>query len=403
MALTLGFTGMDSATEAALTAAFQQANASLGNTWQLLPDADADTVIVDMDSMYGPMSWLRLHAAGKQVVGLSSAARTQTDFHLRRPVDAAGLTELLQAVSRGKPVETPAAAPPAAAPTATSVAKPAPAAVPEAATRQPTPAAPQPSAPVPSGMSPSPVPQDLLPEEHPLRVDEESEPPSPAPGLPASVEAGTLAPTTITPAPAAPPQPVAPVAVPARDPVFADWLAPGALSGRFRFRRATQDALLIDANARQYFSTTSLKPLAGVIEGRVGREDFQPMDAATWAKDSAALGAPQPLNRLQWFGGLVAGKGHLLPEFDTSGRYKLSKWPQTEREFPKHFRIATAMMKGPATLAEIAAASGVSFQEVADFVNASLITGYAEFVPETPLEPVEPPKPSGLFGRMRGK
>ncbi len=101
MALTLGFTGMDSATEAALTAAFQQANASLGNTWQLLPDADAATVIVDMDSMYGPMSWLRLHAAGKQVVGLSSAARTQTDFHLRRPVDAAGLTEVLQAVSSG--------------------------------------------------------------------------------------------------------------------------------------------------------------------------------------------------------------------------------------------------------------------------------------------------------------
>ena len=77
MALTLGFTGMDSATEAALTAAFQQANASLGNIWQLLPDADAATVIVDMDSMYGPMSWLRLHAAGKQVVGLSSAARTR--------------------------------------------------------------------------------------------------------------------------------------------------------------------------------------------------------------------------------------------------------------------------------------------------------------------------------------
>jgi hypothetical protein len=398
---------MDSATEAALTAAFQQANASLGNTWQLLPDADAATVIVDMDSMYGPMSWLRLHAAGKQVVGLSSAARTQTDFHLRRPLDVAGLTELLQAIGSGKPAAAPAAAQPSAAPKAVPDAKPAPAAVPAAVARPtpaPAPAAPQQPAAVPSGMSPSPVPQDLLPEEHPLPVDEESEPPSPAPGLPASVEAGTLAPTTITPAPVVPHRLVAPEpAAPPRDPVFADWLAPGALSGRFRYRRATQDAVLIDANARQYFSTTSLKPLAAVIEGRVGREDFQPVDAATWAKDSAALGAAQPLNRLQWFGGLVAGKGHLLPEFDTSGRYKLSKWPQTEREFPKHFRIATAMMKGPATLAEIAAASGVTFQEVADFVNASLITGYAELVPETPLEPAEPPKTSGLFGRMRGK
>jgi hypothetical protein len=394
MALTLGFTGMDSATEAALTAAFKQANASLGDPWRLVPDAEAETVIVDMDSMYGPMSWLRLHAAGKQVVGLSSAARTQTDFHLRRPFDVDGVVALLQAVSGGQP---PKAAPaPAAEPVAVPVAEP-------VAVAAPLPHV----AAVPSGMSPSPVPQDLLPEEHPLPVDEEAEPPLPAPHLPASVEAGTLAPTTITPSAAVahPPPAVEPPAPPppARDPVFADWLAPGTLSGRFRYRRALEDPLFIDANARQYFSTTSLKPLASVIEGRVGREDFQPVDATTWARETEALGTAQPLSRLQWFGGLVAGKGHLLPEYDTSGRYRLGKWPQTEREFPKHFRIATAMMKGPATLAELAGASGVSFQEVADFVNASLITGYAELVPDAPTEPAEQAKPAGLFGRRRGK
>ena len=76
-------------------------------------------------------------------------------------------------------------------------------------------------------------------------------------------------------------------------------------------------------------------------------------------RETAALGAAQPLGRLQWFGGLLAGKGELLPDFDAAGRYRLTKWPQTEREFPKHFRIATAMMKGPATLDEVAAASGV--------------------------------------------
>ncbi|WP_159016266.1 hypothetical protein [Cognatiluteimonas profundi] len=402
MALTLGFTGMDAATEAALTAAFNQANGSLGHPWQLVPDAEAATVIVDMDSMYGPMSWLRLHAAGKQVVGLSSAARTQTDFHLRRPFDADSVAELLQAVSGGQPAK--AAGKPAAEPQASRKSA---AAAPKESRASAPAAAPPHVAAVPSGMSPSPVPQDLLPEEHPLPVDEEAEPPAPAPHLPASVEAGTLAPTTITPSaavvhPAPAVEPIAP-ATPAREPVFADWLAPGALSGRFRYRRAVQEPLLIDANARQYFATTSLKPLASVIEGRVGREDFQPVDAAAWARETEALGAAQPLNRLQWFGGLVAGKGHLLPEFDTSGRYRLGKWPQTEREFPKHFRIATAMMKGPATLAELAGASGVSFQEVADFVNASLITGYAELVPDAPPEPVEPPKPAGLFGRRRGK
>src|SRR3546814_8331743 len=44
--------------------------------------------MVDMDSMYGPMSWLRLHAAGKQVIGLTTAQRTQTDFRLGRPFDS---------------------------------------------------------------------------------------------------------------------------------------------------------------------------------------------------------------------------------------------------------------------------------------------------------------------------
>jgi len=376
MALTLGFTGMDSSTEAALTAAFQQASSRLGNAWELKPEADADHVIVDMDSMYGPMSWLRLHAAGKQVIGLTSAARTQTDFHLARPFDADSVAALLRSVAAGTGTE------PAKAPAA--------------------PAAPAPPKAVPSGMSPSPVPQDLLPEEHPQAIDEEAEAPAPAPRLPGSVEAGTLAPTTVNPAPVAAPTPEATPARPTRERCFADWLVPGMLSGRFRYRKSPEP-LLIDADARQYFAIPALKPLADVIDGVVARDDFQPIDAATWARESAPLGAAQPLNRLQWFGGLIAGKGELLSEFDPSARYRLGKWPQTEREFPKHFRIATAMMKGPATLEEVAAASGVPLADVADFVNASLVTGYAEVVPDVVPEPVETQKSGGLFGRLRGK
>ena len=131
MALTLGTTGMDSATEAELRSAFQQANAGLGSRWQLVDEAQADYVVVDMDSMYGPMSWLRLHAAGKQVIGLTSAPRTQTDFRLERPIDAAGVSALLVQMSGGVAA----------------------------------PAQPAATAPMPSGMSPSPVPQDQLPEE----------------------------------------------------------------------------------------------------------------------------------------------------------------------------------------------------------------------------------------------
>jgi hypothetical protein len=374
MPLTLGMTGMDPATEAALKTAFEEANARLANRWQLLPEADAEHVVVDMDSMYGPMSWLRLHAAGKRVIGLTSATRTQTDFRLARPFDADSVGVLLQAVAGGDG----------------AMAEPVPRPEPE-----PAPAAIVSDLAKPSGMAPAPVPQDQLPEEHPQPVDEEAEAPGPVPGQPASAGAGTLAPPTIAPPLSPPPPP--------HERTLVDWLVIGALPGRARYRRNAGPILLIDPITRQYHGPAPLKPLAGYFEGVVTEQDFEPADPATWTREATALGPAQPLARLQWFGGLLAGKGALLPGSDPHGRYKLSKWPQTEREFPKHFRIATAMMKGPATLDEVAAASGVPLPEVIDFVNASLVTGYAEFVPEQPPEPTEPPKSGGLFGRLRGK
>lgn len=374
MPLTLGMTGMDPATEAALKTAFDEANARLATRWQLLPEADAEHVVVDMDSMYGPMSWLRLHAAGKRVIGLTSATRTQTDFRLARPFDADSVAALLQAVAGGDG----------------AAAKPAPRSQPE-----PPPAPAVADRAKPSGMAAAPVPQDQLPEEHPQAIDEEAKAPGPVPGKPASAGAGTLAPPTI--APPLPPPP------PPHERTLVDWLVTGALPGRTRYRRNAGPILLIDPITRQYHGPAPLKPLAGYFEGIVTEQDFEPADPATWTREATALGPAQPLARLQWFGGLLAGKGALLPGHDPHGRYKLSKWPQTEREFPKHFRIATAMMKGPATLDEVAAASGVPLPEVIDFVNASLVTGYAEFVPEQPPEPTEPSKSGGLFGRLRGK
>ncbi|MEP6632696.1 MAG: hypothetical protein ABJA62_00645 [Luteimonas sp.] len=393
MSLTLGLTGMDPATEAALKAAFGEANARLNGHWQLLPESDAAHVVVDMDSMYGPMSWLRLHAAGKHVIGLTTAVRTQTDFRLGRPFDGHQVAQLLReiAVHNGVDLSTKTAdstpaevtpelvAPPKAAEPASIPAPiaPAPPAVVEPVVPSPAPPPPPPplAAAPPSGLTPAPAPQDELPKDARLRTEYT------APPLPS--------------APAPPPPP--------RDPVFADWLAPGALHGRQRYRRGDGSALLIDAKARQYYGPAVLKPVASYFEGTVLSADFESIDEATWNRESAALGAAQPLQRLQWFGGLLAGKGELLQGYDPSGRYKLNKWPQTEREFPKHFRIATAMMKGPASLPEIAAASGIPAQDVADFVNANLITGFAELVPEPPLEPVEPPKSTSLLGRLRNR
>jgi outer membrane biosynthesis protein TonB len=405
MALTLGLTGMDPATETALQAAFKDANARLGARWQLLPESQADYVVVDMDSMYGPMSWLRLHAAGKSVIALTSAPRTQADYRLAQPFDANAIGDLLReiATQAGQPLE-PAPAPGAIA----SAPRPAPAApspAPVPATPKPAPAEPMPTldraVEIPLGVAPTPAP---APKPAPAPA------PAPAPVAAAPAPAPTPAPVAAKPAPA--PAPAAPGPKPATAPAPAPaapagaagesllaWLTSGRLRGRVRLRGA--EPLFIDAEQRQYYGPSALKPLAAYFDKNPSAADFEAVDDKSWAAAIAPLGEAMPLVRLVWFGSLLAGHGALAPGYDPQRRYQMVKWPQTEREFPKHFRIATVMMKGPATLAEITEASGVPASDVADFVNANLATGFAE--PESEPDPAEPAKAGGLFGRLRGR
>lgn len=357
MALTLGTTGMDSKTKAEVQAAFKAANAETGNLWTLVDGDDADYIVIDMDSLYGPMSWLRLHAAGRKVVGLTSVDRNQTDYRLPRPISANDFSVLLSEIAVDAPVEAAAAKAAAAKiePVATKV---------EAAPPQPA-AEPEPvAAAVPA---PEPVPEPVpAPEPEPI--------PEPVIELPA-------------------------------DRGLARWLLTGGLDRRVRLQRGDGPVLLVDPRTRVWHGPATLKPLLGYFEGMLQLEDFATPDAAAWESEAAAIGAAQPLSRLQWLGGLLAGHGALLPGLDPDGKFRLLKWPQTEREYPKHFRIATAMMKGPATVAEVAEASGVAKEDVADFVNANLATGYAESTTDASPEP-EPTanKPAGgLFGRMRGR
>lgn len=378
MPLTFGLTGMDPATETALKTAFDQANARLGGLWQLQPETSAQYVVVDMDSLYGPMSWLRLHAAGKTVIGLTSAPRTQTDHHLSHPFNTDAVARLLQEVATKA----------GHAATLTDV-------------------------PPPAGLTAAPQPQDLLPEEQPLPVHaEDAPPPEPSaaipnldvppatdPREPPSAAVGQV----IPPAPTI--QPHAPTPTPATPPsepeTLVDWLASGKLRGRIRIERDGVP-LLIDTGAREYFGPAALKPLAAHLKARLSPADLTPVADADWSSQTAAQGPAQPLLRLVWFGNLLAGEGKLVAGFDPDGRFQMVKWPQTEREFPKHFRIATVMMKGPSTLAEIASGSGVPLPDVIDFVNANLATGFAD-IERTPEPEPEPAKSAGLFGRLRGR
>ncbi len=407
MSLTLGLTGMDPATEAALKSAFDEANARLGGQWTLCPEGDADHVVVDMDSMYGPMSWLRLHAGGKHVIGLTSAPRTQTDFRLGRPFDGDQMERLLVALAthdgvvleRGGVASADDGAEPAHAgaqdhEVVSWDVTPAPAEVDAVVEASPEPAMP------PAGRGTATTTDD------PGGT-------ATVPVLPATltfgeVAAGTAATPTGAPSPATadpafPPAPAPDPPPPSREPVFADWLVPGALNRRVRHRRESGPTLYIDPSAQTWHGPTPLKPIAGYFEGTVRADAFEPVDDVAWARETLAAGPAQPLARLRWLGGLVTGRGALLPGFDPDGRYQLNKWPQTEREYPKHFRIATAMMKGPATVADIAEASAMPVAEVADFFNANLATGFVEFVPEAAPAAPEPPKPAGLFGRLRSR
>jgi hypothetical protein len=338
MALTLGTTGMDRKTEAEVQSAFKIANAETGHHWTLVDGDNADYVLIDMDSLYGPMSWLRLHSMGRKVIGLSSVDRQQTDYRLPHPISANDLTVLLSEIATDLPSSFADASP--------EIAQAAIAATPMAETAAESMPMPEPEpAPEPEA-EPEPEPEPITPEQPVIRS-------------------------------------------------LQHWLTPHRLSKPVRLQREQQPALLIDANAGVWHGSATLKPLAVCFEGEVQAADFVPLDTAEWTAEAAKLGAAQPLSRLQWLGGL-------LSDAATSGKYQLKKWPQTEREYPKHFRIATVMMKGPANVTEIAEASGVSVEEVNAFINANLATGYAEPTGDAPPPSAASQKPAGLFGRMRG-
>ena len=365
MSLTFGTTGMDRATEAEVHAAFTTANNACGKRWSLVSESSADYIVVDMDSLYGPMSWLKLHGAGRKVIGLTSASRSKTPYRLPRPINADDLTALLTQIENEE-AGIAVAAPSEAA--AHSEAKPLPATVEEFAAMpvaEPEPESAQ--AVVPEVVSPAPAASAA----------------APAPVQPEP-----------QPAPAAPPQ--APR-------TLRGWM--GARGAR-RIKVTALDGtvVLVDMQASVWHGPKELKAIGPCFSIEPGEVTTETLDDAHWAAEAAKLGEAQPLTRLQWLDGLLSAK-------QTHGLYQLRKWPQIEREYPRHFRIATIMMKGAASIADIAVAAGVPDEEVRDFVNANLATGYAMSAssnspaPTTPSPAPAPGKPAagsgGLFGRLK--
>lgn len=330
------FAGLSRDEQGQVEAAFREANA--GQRWQLASESEAAVVVVDMDSMYGQMSLMKALSNGKVVVALTAGGRVDTDYRLDRPVTAAGIARLLADIGAA------------------------------------TPAAPAPEAPADAAPTPAPV-----------AVAEPVAAPAPAP----------------VPAPQPEPEP-APAAAPAppADPRLADFLRPGVLAGPVRVQLEGAPPLVIDPAGQVYLSGQALKPLAPYATADIRESDLAPVDPGQLPALASELGGSHPLSRLAWLLALAGHGGQLAPGHGLNDRYKLLKWPQTEREFPRHFRIATVMMKGPALLTEIAELSGVPLPEVCDYVNAALAAGVAEAEQTAPSEP-EAAKGGGLLGRFR--
>ena len=147
-----------------------------------------------------------------------------------------------------------------------------------------------------------------------------------------------------------------------------------------------------------YFESTSLKPLETLLQQSASAWTPVPMEELEAAR---AANPSQPLERLRWYAGLVATPGILGRKLGRTDTYKLSRWPETEREFPRHFRIAKAMLHEPASIEEIMTASGMSHDDVVDYINASFASGrLATPVTRQDRDAAREPRKGGLLARL---
>jgi len=315
--------------------------------------------------MYGQMAWLQSQGSGRPIIALTVALRADTDFLLQRPATAASLREMLGQVSAvldGSAERRPAGSP---------------------ATAATVPASPPPrSEPVEAPLAAA---QAAAPAETPAPVAR------PEAAKPAASTAVT----------AEHPAAELPVATP-RSRRLVDFLQPGALPGPVRLR-GSEPPLLVDTIAGNYAGGSALKPLMDLAHRDIAAADWEPVTPAEYTRMQTELGGVQPLSRLRWLAALVGYDGALEPALVGASRFKLNKWPQSEREFPKHFRIATALLKQPGSLDELATASGASANEVADFINACHTLGMIDAEGASGGGSSPDPGKGGLMSRLRGR
>ena len=363
---TLCFTGFSRDDQAKAQQLFAQANADAGGRFELAPEAEAQVLVIDMDSMYGHMTWLKAHNSGKKTVGVTSGDRCETDYILKSPMNSDGLRALLQQLSAGAGASpAPAAAPPPAAP--------APAGEPAAARTTGQHAAIGTSILEQAARARTTGQQQAMPgagggqqPAMPRTTGQQAAMPPVEEGNKEIANEYLAAMTTA--------QQAVMATVP-HEPRISDYLPANMLGGPVKLHSPGAPVLVLDPGTQTYSGSAALKPLLPYVEAVIRENQLEAISHTEMEEIKAAGGGAQPYMRLLWLCGLVVGKGNLLPGYPPAKKFVLTKWPQIEREFPKHFRIATVMMKGPAFAKDIAEQAGVPESEAIDFINAGLVTG----------------------------
>jgi hypothetical protein len=303
--------GVDEQDVALLRDLLEQAAPALQSPWKLHKGDDAEVVLIDVDSVYGHMDWLRAHGLGRVVAVLTEHQPSpEYDLVLQKPLSVVKLVDVLDRAAEQTPD----------GPAWTAAAEPVSAPMPAPAAR--------------------------------------------------TVRPAVVAPPAVAPEPPPPPPPP-------RERRLADWLVDGAMVAPVRLHSAGAPDLVLDPHNKMYYADGSVRALAPHCARVLAREDWHEVDPGEIAKLQAG-GKGQPFARLLWLAHALGGNGQLAPGLPGNGRYKLSRWPQIEREFPKHFRIATVMMKQAAGLSEVAEQSGATLADVIDFTNAYYATGYID-------------------------
>jgi hypothetical protein len=379
---TIAVTGATEQDTARIAGLLDRNRHKLSTPWERTDAVDADLLLVDIESMYGQMDWLRARSSGRLVIAYTSAAQPlEPEFSLRKPAISGELVALLNRIAAGMDEGKAKAAPPMQPANASTYEASAAAANAASETNATS-----------TKSDPAPATIKIDP---PASSPESDRSPTAAPRI--GIVATALKREARNDTPAIAP----PAATPAPQTCRIDELmsALDPAEGPVRLVHEGLPSIILDpAHQRWYAGVNGLKPLSGWAHQQLRRDQLIRLDAAEFANAIEILPA-QPYSRLIWLAHLARSEGTLDAGLPAGGRYRLTRWPQVEREFPKHFRIATAMMRGTGTLEELAAQSTASVADVADFVNAYHALGYVAC--EASLPVTSPNDRTGLLKRVR--